>query len=32
VLALMWVAGAALVGSCALTLFLLGSSLLRILS
>jgi hypothetical protein len=32
VLALMWVAGAALVGSCALTLYLSGSSLLRILS
>jgi hypothetical protein len=32
VLALMWAAGAALVGSCALALYLLGFSLLRILS
>lgn len=32
VLALMWVAGAALVGSSALMLYLLGFSLLRILS
>ncbi len=32
VLAAMWVAGAAVLGSCALTLYLLGSSLLRILS
>ena len=32
VLAVMWVAGAALLGSCALTLYLLGSSLLRILN
>ncbi len=32
VLAVMWVAGAALLGSCALTLYLLGSSLLQILN
>ncbi len=32
VLAMMWVAGAALMGSCALTLYLLGSSLLQILN
>ena len=32
VLAVMWVAGTALLGSCALTLYLLGSSLLRILN
>ena len=32
VLAAMWVAGAAVLGSCALTLYLLGSSLLRILN
>jgi hypothetical protein len=32
VLAVMWVAGAALLGSCALTLYLLGSSLLQILT
>ncbi|CAA9428841.1 MAG: hypothetical protein AVDCRST_MAG01-01-2761 [uncultured Rubrobacteraceae bacterium] len=32
VLAVMWVAGAALVGSCALALYLLGSSLLQILN
>ena len=32
VLAAMWVAGVALVGSCALALYLLGSLLLRILN
>jgi hypothetical protein len=32
VLAMMWVAGAALMGSCALTLYFLGSSLLQILN
>jgi hypothetical protein len=32
VLAMMWVAGVALLGSCALTLYLLGSSLLHILN
>ena len=32
VLAVMWLAGAALLGSCALTLYLLGSSLLQILN
>ena len=32
VLAVMWVAGAALLGSCALTLYLLGPSLLQILN
>jgi hypothetical protein len=32
VLAVMWVAGAALLGSCALTLYLLGASLLQILN
>ncbi len=31
-LAVMWVAGAALLGSCALTLYLLRSSLLQILN
>jgi hypothetical protein len=32
VLAMMWVAGVALLGSCAVTLHLLGSSLLHILN
>ncbi len=32
VLAVMWLAGAALLGSCALTLYLLGSSLLQTLN
>ena len=32
VLAVMWMAGAALLGSCAMTLYLLGSLLLQILN
>jgi hypothetical protein len=32
VLAVMWVAGAALLGSCALTLYVLGSLLLQYLN
>ena len=32
VLAVMWLAGAALLGSCALTLYVIGSSLLQILN